>query len=56
MFIVGCHPDNGSEPFVDPVPVMNREADSVLEAQKACQRKDVRRRSAAERLGGDRHS
>lgn len=31
MYVVGCHPDNGAQPFVDKVPFMETEANLFLE-------------------------
>ena len=42
MYIVGLHPDNGSEPFVDEVPCLDVEINALMEEQ---------RRRASEVLG-----
>ena len=34
MYVVGCHPDNGAQPFVDKVPFMETEANLLLEFQR----------------------
>ena len=34
MYIVGMHPDNGSEPFVDDVPYMPSEINALMEEQR----------------------
>ena len=34
MYIVGMHPDNGSDPFVDEVPCMPSEINALMEEQR----------------------
>ena len=35
MFIVGCHPDNGSFPYVEPVPILAQEVDAMMASLRA---------------------
>ena len=38
MAVVGCHPDNGDDAFVDRVPVMETEAAAVMAVQRSLAR------------------
>ena len=40
MYVVGCHLDNGINPFVDKVPFMDFEADLLLASQASCARRE----------------